>query len=481
MPSKLTAFVRNVLNMPLYQSASIITALGGFLFGLDTGTVGPVTTMDAFVKSFGPLSSTLHGVVVSTILIGGTLSGVFAGNFADIYGRIPTISAGAAIFGIGAALECVAPKLGVFIFGRFVKGLGEGLFLGTLVVYVCEIAPARRRGPLASLIQFLVTIGLATGFFVSYGTARIGQSSAAWRSPLAVQALMAFSFAAASMRLPPSPRWLLAKHRTDEALLTLERLGLDCTELEQMASRASVADLHADTSLLGSIKQNFTDMTRVFSKAARKQTAFACFLMAMQQFSGIDGVLYYAPLLFQQAGLASGEASFLASGISALVIFAVTIPASMYVDRMGRRASTIFGGLAMFVVMTLMGSLYASRAVHEGHGVARWIVIVCIYLFAVAFSITWAVSMRIYSSEIQPAATRASATNLAQSSNWMANFIVALTTPILLARSSFAAYFLFGGCTLLTVLVCFFFMPETKGKSLEAIDRAFAEHKGPFP
>jgi MFS family permease len=141
--------------------------------------------------------------------------------------------------------------------------------------------------------------------------------------------------------------------------------------------------------------------------------------MAMQQFSGIDGVLYYAPLLFQQAGLESGQASFLASGVSSLVIFAVTIPASIYADNMGRRASTILGGLAMVAVMLLIGSLYASHAVYGDHGVARWAVIVCIYIFAVAFSMTWAISLRIYSSEIQPAATRASATNLAQSANWV--------------------------------------------------------------
>jgi MFS family permease len=123
--------------------------------------------------------------------------------------------------------------------------------------------------------------------------------------------------------------------------------------------------------------------------------------------------------LFQQAGLASSEASFLASGVSALVMLAVTIPATFYVDKWGRRVSAISGGLAMVTVMLLVGSLYASNSVHGDHGAARWVVIVCIYLFAVAFSVTWAISMRIYSSEIQPAATRASATCLAQSANWV--------------------------------------------------------------
>jgi MFS family permease len=279
------------LHMPLYQWASIITSLGGFLFGLDTGTIGPVTTMSSFIDTFGHFSSTIHGIVISSMLIGGTISGLFAGNIADIYGRVPTMVAGSTVFGIGAALECAAPKLGLFVAGRAIAGIGLGLFLGTLVVYICEIAPARRRGPLASLIQFLVSSGLATGYFVAYGTARIAHSSAAWRTPLALQSFLAFAFAVACLRLPPSPRWLLAKHRTDEALLTLEKLGLESTELEQMASRADTESINADTSLLGNIRDNFKDMGKVFAKSARKQTALACFLMAMQQFSGIDGVL----------------------------------------------------------------------------------------------------------------------------------------------------------------------------------------------
>lgn len=404
---------------PLYQRACILTAFGGFLFGFDTGTIGPITTMPSFTSTFGDFSSILHGVIVSSILIGGTLSGIFAGNIADVWGRIPTISVGAGIFGLGAALECVAPKLGVYITGRIIAGVGEGFFLGTLVVYVCEIAPAKLRGLLASTIQFLITVGLASGYFVAYGTARIGDNSAAWRTPLAIKSLAAFVFAGACLWCPPSPRWLIAKGRKDEALQVLGRLGLDSTELEYMVSVIAEAPVHTNFNLWQCIKIQLRDFARLFERAARRQTALACFLMAMQQFSGIDGVLYYAPLLFQQAGLASQQASFLASGVSALVILAVTIPASIYADKMGRRSSAIYGGIAMVIVMLLVGTLYASNSVHGDHGAARWIVVACIYLFAMAFSITWAISLRIFASEIQPAATRASATNLATSANWV--------------------------------------------------------------
>ena len=277
--------------MPLYQRAAIITSFGGFLFGFDTGTIGPVTTMETYTSTLGHFSSTVHGVIISAMLIGGTISGLFAGNIADIYGRVPTIAVGSTILGIGAAMECAAPNLGVFVAGRVIAGIGFGLFLGTLTVYICELAPARRRGPLASVIQFMLSTGLANGYFVANGTARIANNSAAWRTPLAVQSFLALGFALACWRLPPSPRWLMAKHRVDEAVLTLEKLGLESNELEQMASRADTESINADMSLRANIKENFKDMARVFSKSARKQTALACFLMAMQQFSGIDGVL----------------------------------------------------------------------------------------------------------------------------------------------------------------------------------------------
>lgn len=171
--------------------------------------------------------------------------------------------------------------------------------------------------------------------------------------------------------------------------------------------------------------------------------------------------------------MTSGEARFLASGVSGLVIFAVTIPALIWADSWGRRSSVTLGGLGLTILMFLIGSIYAVDAVHPSTGVGRWIVIISIYLFAAIYSISWAVSCKVYAAEIQPQRTRASATCLAHGSNWVANFFVALITPVLLANSSCAAYFLFGGCALVTAVVCLVWMPETKGKSLEEVEKCF--------
>jgi hypothetical protein len=155
------------------------------------------------------------------------------------------------------------------------------------------------------------------------------------------------------------------------------------------------------------------------------------------------------------------------------VIFTVTIPALLWADKWGRRHSTIYGGIGLSMTMFLIGGLYAGNAVHGSFGAGRWVVIVSIYIFAVIYCVSWAIGIKVYAAEIQPQRTRAAATSLAHGSNWVTNFLVALTTPILLAKSSFGVYFLFGGCTLITAFICAVSMPETRGKSLEEIEEAF--------
>ncbi|XMA11980.1 hypothetical protein WAI453_004771 [Rhynchosporium graminicola] len=449
---------------PKYVQASILISIGGALFGLDTGTIGPITTMDQFEKTIGHLSSTVHGLTVSMILIPAAISSFFGGHLANSVGRPRGIAIGSAIFGIGASIEAASVRLGMLLAGRAIKGIGEGLFLSNLVVYITEISPPQSRGTLASIPQFLTTVGVCGGYFICYGTVNI-PSSASWRFPFAFQAGLAFAFTISTLFcLPESPRWLTARGRHEEALVIWDKLGIDSKEREKIEAAQ-------DDALPSQVKMK--DILAVFGKGARRQTGLGVFLMGAQQASGIDGVLYYAPLLFASAGLSSATASFLASGISALLILLVTFPAFLLADRWGRATSTIVGGSIQACCMLVIGSLYASGSVHADKGTARWVVVVLIYVFAMVFSGTWGVCFRVYVSEIQSPETRAGASSLALSANWVVNWIIAFTTPIFLANSSFGVYFLFGGATLLTVIVCIFWMPETRGKSLEDINSEF--------
>ena len=448
---------------------------------MDTSTIGPVISMPAFSQKFGTFSSFLEGFVVSCILIPGAVFSFLGGSLSDSLGRARAIAIGALAFSAGAAIEASALSLGMFIAGRCIVGAGQGLFLSVCVVYVCEVAPPKQRGPLTTVIQLLITIGLCLGFFTSYGTVKI-PSSLSWRLPLALQSGIAFFLALAShLYLPPSPRWLAQKGRRVEASQAWNRLGVSGAEREKdlLQGGDQVFEARAEIEVLPFGKRmqaNLRDFSTVFRKESRKPMFMGVFMMAAQQMSGIDGVIYYAPLLFSQAGLSSTEASFLASGVSAILIFVFTILAVFMVDRWGRRASTIGGGLVMLGCMATMAMLHATGSVHSDRGIGKWTVIVTIYVFSTGYSMTWAIGLKLFASEIQPAATRATATSIAQGANFITNFLVAFITPVILSRSSSGAYFMFGGFLLLTVGVSIVYMPETRGVDLESVSHAFSIH-----
>lgn len=375
--------------------------------------------MTSFVETFGEFSATVHGVIVSSILIGGVITSLISGILADRYGRTRMIGMGSLIFGIGATLETTSFHLATFIVGRFIKGLGEGIFLSTVYVLVAEVSPAKRRGTVANIPQLMISSGILVGYFMCYGTARLA-GSLSWRLPLAIQAGTAFTNAAASSLVPQSPRWLLAKGRIDQARAIIEQLGIAAEEQQELLAQSVALGLEhpPDASLLASVRDMLREFREAFSAPVRGRTVFGCFIMAMQQFCGIDGVLYYAPIMFAQAGLGSEQASFLASGVSALLLLAVTIPATLMCDMWGRKTSSLVGGTLISFLMLLMGSLYAADRVHSGTA-AAWVVIVSIYLFGCVFSATWALGFRMYMIESLPRKTRSSGASLAQASNWV--------------------------------------------------------------
>ncbi|RFU26710.1 hypothetical protein B7463_g9635, partial [Scytalidium lignicola] len=480
----------NIFHAPKYVYAAVLTSFGGAIMGLDTGSIGPLTAMPQFTASFGLLSPSVHGIIVSSILLSAASASFFAGHLADRVGRVRGMAIGSFLFGLGAAFEAGSVNLAMLIVGRLLTGVGQGLFLSDLIVYTTEISPPSIRGTMASIPQFLTTIGVCLGYFVCYGSVN-NNSSFAWRFPFAFQAFGAVTFSVSTlMFLPESPRWLTATGHHERAEKVWNELGVLTAEREKASNVNSSAVLlpNIPASDIGLQEQQPSpascgkaqekgSLWDVFGKDVWRRTLLGVFLLGMQQLSGIDGVLYYAPQLFRQAGLDSSKASFLASGVSALLMFAITIPAFLFADRWGRRTSTIFGGIVMACCMLAMGLLYATNSVHGSSGAARWLVIVLIYVFSLTFCGTWAVGIKVYVGEIQPPKTRAGATSLAHSSCWVTNWIVAFTTPIFLARSTFGVYFFFGISLILTVVVCLFAMPETKGRSLEDIDSSFEKQR----
>ncbi|KAH7102704.1 general substrate transporter [Auriculariales sp. MPI-PUGE-AT-0066] len=462
-----------------YTWYAVFVSSGAFLFGYDTGSIGPVTVMPQYIEHFGNISPVLHGIIVSCILLTAALFSVVAGPLADRISRTRTIALGGVVSAIGEAICLAATRgnLGMFIAGRAIAGMGEGLFMSPITTYICEIAPTPVRGRLTVQIQLFVTLGLLCGYFTCYGSQK-AEGSIAWRVPYMLQIVFSAFMAAGSFMLPHSPRWLQHVGRDADVDRALTRLGVTAVELglePAAASHPRPVTVAAEKGTAATPARKTTSLSEqwlsLWRKDVRTRTALAVYLNFGQQASGIDGVLYYAPALFAQAGLASSTASFLASGVVGIVIFLVTIPVLIYSDTWGRRPPMIWGGLVLSLSLLIIGTLHASHA--SDHKGAQYTIIGLIFVYVMAFSMSWAVIIRGYSAEIQPMRTRAPATALGQGVNWLVNWIVAFTTPMFLAKSTSGPYFLFGGCSLLTTAICFLYARESLGMSLEDIEKEF--------
>jgi MFS family permease len=380
--------------------------------------------MPSYTGTFGHLSPTMRGFTVSLIMLCGAIPATIAGYLADRFGRLRIMIAGAVLCTIGCVLECAAFHLWLFLIGRALMGIGQGFALTNIGVYICEIAPSRSRGKFVSLPQFGAAIGVCVGFFSCYGSIHI-KGDMSWRLPYILQAVLAVLWATGSFFLPESPRWLILHGRRSQAMEELKKLDFGTAEAEKDVLRpVETAAAEDQIGVLAGLRL-------IFTKDYRSQTWLAVFILSFIQLSGIDGVLYvcdmpcrqvvialantisqYAPTIFAQAGIPSQTASFLASGVSAILMLAFSISATLLADKWGRRTSAICGGVILSATMLLIGSLYAADAVHS-YGAARWVVIVSVFVFALGYVSTWAIVGKIYASEIQPTKTRATTNSMA--------------------------------------------------------------------
>ncbi|KAJ7849804.1 general substrate transporter [Mycena olivaceomarginata] len=423
------------LRIPVYVWPTLFTAFGGFLWGFDTGSIGPITVMPQFENQFGSVSATVQGLLVSSIIATAALSSLFSGALSDRISRTYTISLGAFVFSVGCTIACSATALPQLFIGRCIAGFGEGIFISSITVYVMEISPASKRGRTMTTVQLFNTVGVASGYFTCFATVK-DAGSFSWRLPLGLQAVVAILLAIGTPFFPHSPHWLLSVGRPADAEAATLALGLQLTEIRKEDEAGGPAVAAPKQTLKQQVKG-------LWAKDVRFRTFFGLFLMGMQQACGIDAVLYYAPVLFQQAGLSTTSASFLASGVSGIVMVVLTAGSQFFQDKWARRTQMIAGGSVIAGSMLVMGSL-------------------------------WAIVIRVIASEVQPKRTRAAATSLAQCA---VNWIIAFSTPLFLTRSTSGPYLMFGGFSLLTVLVCVVFQPETKGLSLDMLEQDFKETK----
>jgi sugar porter (SP) family MFS transporter len=434
----------------VYVAASF-AALGGLLFGYDTGVISGALI---FIQREFRLTTTAEEIVVSGVLLGATIGAVFGGRAADRLGRRKVLLVTAAIFGIGALASAVAPSPLVLIVSRIVLGLAIGLASTNVPVYLSEVAPPHARGWVVSLFQLAVTVGIVVAYLTDYAFAPIE----GWRWMLGLAVAPALIFGTGIFFLPETPRWLIrgGHHEVAHRVLARirERAEVDAEIEEIEASLAQQAETGRWTDLLG--------------RQVRPALIVGLGLAIFQQITGINTVIYYAPKILQAAGFNSASGAILATVGVGIVNVVMTIVAMFLVDRAGRRPLLLVGIAGMIITLGVLG---LSFRISNPSGQLAWMAVICLMGYVASFAISLGPIFWLLIAEIYPLKIRGLAEGTAATFNWASNLIVSLTFLTLLEKlGASSTFLLYALASVASWLFAFYYVPETKGRTLEQIE-----------
>ena len=431
---------------------SIVTALGGFLFGFDTAVISGA---EKAIQQLWNLNAFEHGFTISIALIGTVLGAMFGGIPSDRLGRRQTLRWIAVLYLVSAVGAALAPSWVPFMIFRFLGGLGVGASSVTAPLYISEISPAKSRGKLVGLFQFNIVFGILIAYLSNYLLANVGDHS--WRFMLGVQAIPSVAFLLFLFRVPESPRWLLLHGRLDEGREVLRIINPTTVE-------ADVAAILTSQSLAG--QQSESLWAAQYRTPVLLAVAFAFF----NQVSGINAIIYYAPRIFEMTGLGQGAALLSSAGIG-LVNFAFTLLGVNVIDRFGRRTLMLIGSVGLIATLALVARAFY----YEQFGGVLVPVLLFVYIAFFAFSqgaVIW-----VFISEIFPNAVRAKGQALGSSTHWVMATVIAFTFPYFAEHLGGGHTFAFFAVMMvLQLLFVWRFMPETKGMSLEQVDKTLVIH-----
>jgi sugar porter (SP) family MFS transporter len=426
--------------------STLIAALGGLLFGLDTAVISGTTA--SLTTAFHLTPATL-GFTVSSALLGTIVGVLLAGFGAERFGRSFCLRMAALAFVISAVGCALSFSWWVLIAFRITGGLGIGAASVLAPMYIAEIAPAHLRGRLVAMFQINIVIGILLAYFSNYLVGLRGLGATEWRWELGVTAIPAAAFLLALMAIPESPRWLVKRNRRDEALTILERIG----EADPAAQIARMDALSEEESRRGS-------RARLFRRSHARAIFLALTMGTFNQLTGINCVLYFLNDIFAASGLNSVSGSLRGIAIGATNLL-FTVFAMFFIDRFGRRFLLMVGSIAMAMMLVLIGYCFQSGA-HSSW--LLWLLIA--YCGSFSFSsgaVTW-----VYISELFPLDVREKGQALGSNAHWVANAIITASFPVVLSISRSMPFYFFGTMMALQFLIVMFAFPETKGRSLES-------------
>ncbi|KAF1953455.1 general substrate transporter [Byssothecium circinans] len=456
-------------------------AFGGILFGYDSGYISGVLGMNYFKQQFGGpstsedafngrLYATWQKSLIVAILSAGTFFGaLIAGSVADWIGRRTTIIAGCLVFSVGVVLQLAASSVGLLVPGRLIAGFGVGFVSAIIILYMSEVAPKAVRGAIVSGYQFFITIGLLLASVVDQSTQKI-MSPSAYRIPIGIQFVWAAILAIGLFFLPESPRYFVKRNQPDKAANALARLrGQPAnSQFVQDELNELVANHRHEMTLMKSTwKDCFTGGWNPAGNLRRVILGMA--LQMMQQWTGVNFVFYYGTTFFQQVGIKN---SFLIAMITTAVNVASTPISFWTIEKFGRRPLLIYGAVGMLICEFVIAAVGTAA---EGSAAAGYCLIIftCFYIFF--FASTWGPAAWVVIGEIFPLPIRAKGVALSTASNWFWNFVIGYITPYMVDEAygnlKSKVFFVWGTTCTLCVVFAYFLVPETKGLSLEQVDR----------
>jgi SP family xylose:H+ symportor-like MFS transporter len=443
---------------------SLIAALGGLLFGFDTAVIsGAEQALQVyFIDSLG-LSSLIHGLTISSALIGCIIGGLFSGILSNRMGRKKSLILAAILFFISALGSAYPeflfftkdePTMGLLIMFnvyRILGGIGVGLASGLSPLYIAEIAPATIRGKLVTVNNLAIIIGMLVVYFVNWSIAH-GKTidwinSVGWRYMFASEMIPAFLFFILLFFVPETPRFLASRNKDEEAFKILEKIN---------GSKEIAREI-----LLEINKSTDTVSRKIFSYG-KSVIIIGILLSIFQQFVGINVVLYYAPRIFAELG-ADQNSSMIQTVVMGIVNVLFVLIAVQTVDKWGRKPLLITGSIGMAIGMLGVATLSFYNII----GLAT---LVFILVYTACYMVSWGPITWVLLSEIFPNNIRGQAMAIAVAAQWTANLLISSTFPSMIEISGALTYGFYGVMSILSIIFVLKMVPETKGKSLEELE-----------
>lgn len=439
-------------NKYLYWT-TFVAINGGLLFGLNMAGISGAVDM---IKGQFSLTDSGLGTVAALLTIGCLVGALFTGNFTEKFGRKKVMITTAVLYIISALGCAVAESATILILFRLLSGLAVGATSVVAPMYISEISPAKSRGRLVSFNQFAITIGIVLAYIFDYLLIGFGEN--AWRYMLAIPGIFGVLYLIFLIaKFPESPRWLLAHGKKYEAINILAKLGgkeLVDSELPEMQN-VILAENNKEKVTFGEI----------FKGKTGKIVLIGTLIAALQQITGINAVIMFSPEIFHAAGSAKGD-SMMQAMIVGLVNFLMTIVALWLVDKKGRKTLLLWGAVGMIASLAYLTWEFA-KPVQNGIGV-----LIALLVYISFFAASFAPVMWVIISEIYPNRIKGVAMSFSTAVSWLCTFLTVYFAPVI--QGSLGLAYLFGIFGLFSVIAFVFvkiWIPETKGKSLEQIEK----------